>query len=153
MTENLRDDGWTVLQVPVPPELVAIGCAPDLQRFFDAMIYKLRRNAHKGKWEELSQADAEADLHAEVGELTRAIRAGSTAEIWMEAADVANEALITAAIALEAKGAGTGSQSEKIGPPVVDGPECPERELTDRYATPRPATTYIAPVSQRTSGL
>ncbi len=103
MAENLTDAGWVIIPVPVPPELVAIGCAPDLQRFFDAMIYKLRRNAHKGKWETLPLEKAFADLHAEVEELDKSIASGSTAEILMEAADVANEALIVANIALEAR--------------------------------------------------
>lgn len=105
MAENLSDKGWVTLQVAVPPELVSIGVAPDLQRFFDAMIYKLRRNAHKGRWETLPLAKAFSDLHGEVAELDAAIASGSTSETLMEAADVANEALIVAAIALEAKDA------------------------------------------------
>ena len=104
MPEGLTDEGGKTLEVFVPKELVEIGVAPDLQRFFDAMIYKLRRNAHKGRWDELSLDAAFADLGGEVEELSSAIASGSTAEILMEAADVANEALIVANIALEQRG-------------------------------------------------
>lgn len=104
MPENLTDEGGKTLEIFVPKELVDIGVAPDLQRFFDAMVYKLRRNAHKGRWDELSLDGAYADLAGETEELGQAIASGSTSEILMEAADVANEALIVANIALEAKG-------------------------------------------------
>ena len=104
MPEGLTDEGGKTLEIFVPKELVEIGVAPDLQRFFDAMIYKLRRNAHKGRWDTLSMDEAFADLGGEVDELSGAIASGSTSEILMEAADVANEALICANIALEAKG-------------------------------------------------
>jgi hypothetical protein len=103
MTENLKTTGTVMIQVAVPPELVDIGVAPDLQRFFDAMVYKLRRNSHKGRWADVKLADAMSDLGDEVQELVAVVQFGSTAEILMEAADVANEALIVAAIALEAK--------------------------------------------------
>lgn len=104
MPEGLTDEGGKVLEVFLPKELVDIGVAPDLQRFFDAMIYKLRRNAHKGHWDHLSLDTAFADLGGEVEELTGAIASGSTAEILMEAADVANEAMICANVALAGKG-------------------------------------------------
>ena len=104
MPEGLTDAGGKVLEIFVPAELVQIGVAPDLQRFFDAMIYKLRRNAHKGNWDNLSLEGATADLTGEVEELMGAIASGSTSEILMEAADVANEALIVANIALSARG-------------------------------------------------
>lgn len=103
MSERLTDVGWKTLSIGVPPELVEIGVMPDLQRFFDAMIYKLRRNAHKGRWETLPLDKAMAELHDEVAELAPAIASGSTSEILMECADVANEALIVANIALEAR--------------------------------------------------
>lgn len=104
MPEGLTDEGGKVLEIFVPAELVQIGVAPDLQRFFDAMIYKLRRNAHKGRWNTLTMERAFYDLRGEVEELNGAINSGSTSEILMEAADVANEALIVANIGLEAKG-------------------------------------------------
>lgn len=92
------------LRIWVAPELVAIGVAPDIQRFVDAMLYKLRRNHHKGNWDTLSLAQARKDLASEVQELNKAIHHGSSAEILFEAADVANEALIVANIALQARG-------------------------------------------------
>lgn len=104
MPEGLTDEGGKTLEIFVPAELVQIGVAPDLQRFFDAMIYKLRRNAHKGRWNTLTIEGAFEDLRGEVEELDGAIASGSTSEILMEAADVANEALIIANIGLEAKG-------------------------------------------------
>jgi NTP pyrophosphatase (non-canonical NTP hydrolase) len=104
MAENLNDtSGWSKLEIYVPPELNAIGAGPDLQRFFDAMIYKLRRNAHKGKWESVPIDAAFAALEGESDELRNAVVQGSTSEILMEAADVANQALIVASIALEAR--------------------------------------------------
>jgi NTP pyrophosphatase (non-canonical NTP hydrolase) len=105
MSEGLNDKAkGTVLKIAVPAELVAIGVGPDLQRFFDAMIYKLRRNAHKGRWVDVGLQKAFDDLRGETAELRQVIRTGSTSEVLMEAADVANEALIIANIALEAKG-------------------------------------------------
>lgn len=104
MPEGLTEEGGKTLEVFLPKELVEIGVGPDLQRFFDAMIYKLRRNAHKGNWDNLSLEGATADLTGEVEELMGAIASGSTSEILMEAADVANEALIVANIALSARG-------------------------------------------------
>lgn len=103
MPENLTDKGWVTIRVPVPPELDRIGVTEDLQRFFDAMIYKLRRNAHKGRWPELPLEQAVSALLGEVVELETSVGIGSTSEIWMEAADVANQALIVASIALAAK--------------------------------------------------
>jgi hypothetical protein len=104
MAENLAEAGWETITIAVPPELVALGAKPDFQRFFDAMLYKLRRNAHKGKWETLPLEKAWKDLQGEVEELEDALKSGSTSEILMEAADVANESLIVAMIALEARG-------------------------------------------------
>lgn len=104
MPEGLNDKaGHVNLVVYVPPELVEIGVAPDLQRMFDAMIYKLRRNAHKGRWVDVGLDKAFAGLESESSELKDAIANGSTTEILMEAADVANQALICANIGLESK--------------------------------------------------
>jgi hypothetical protein len=86
------------LSIFIPKELEAL--APDLQRFWDAQVFKLRKNAHKGKWESLNVAKAMALLDGEVSELNAAIAEGSSIEILMEAADVANFAAILANIAL-----------------------------------------------------
>lgn len=92
---------YNKLTVVVPHELTPI--VPDLQRFFDAMVYKLRRNAHKGRWEDLDVTNALERLREEVNELHESVLAGSSMEITMEAADCANFALIVANIALENK--------------------------------------------------
>jgi hypothetical protein len=104
VTENLSDAGWTTITVSIPPEVAAIGVVPDIQRFVDAMIYKIRRNCHKGHWNSLTLEQATEDLRGEVAEFEGALKSGSTMEILMEAADVANEAMIAANIALEARG-------------------------------------------------
>lgn len=106
MTENLKNDKWTTLTIRIPPELRGYG--PAIKRFVDAMIYKLRRNAHKGKWEKLEVTDAVVSLKAEVIELAKAVEDSSTAEILMEGADVANMALIVTEIVLEARGVEAG---------------------------------------------
>ena len=100
MTEAITM-GSKPLVIAVPVELAHL--RPDLQRFFDAMIYKLRRNKHKGRWEDLTLGGSSDKLLGEVNELNAAIEEGSTMEILFEAADVANFALILAAIALEGK--------------------------------------------------
>lgn len=104
MPEGLSDDGWKVLLVPIPPELVALGVDADIKRFVDAMIYKLRRNARKGRWQDVPLDRAFSELSSEVSELRAAIDNGSTSEILFEAADIANEAMIVAAIGLEKAG-------------------------------------------------
>ena len=105
MSEGLSEDGWITIPVSVPPELVKLGIAPDLIRFFDSMVYKLRRSHSKGRWETLDLDKAMGGLADEMEELKVAIKHGSTAEIVMESSDTANMALIVAAIALEARGA------------------------------------------------
>lgn len=106
MTENLKDEGGTHIRVWVPPELADLGIAPDLQRFVDAMVYKLRRNAHKGRWSDLSLEGALKRLEGEVGELQGVLPRRSSIETLMEAADVANMALIIANISLEGRANG-----------------------------------------------
>lgn len=102
MTEALDDKKeWAALLVHIPPELE--GYKPELQRFFDAMVFKLRRNAHKGKWEEVPMDLAVHRLNNEIDELHIAIDQGSTMEILMESADVANMCLIVANITLEVR--------------------------------------------------
>jgi len=100
MPENLQT-GAKPLMIAVPDELASL--RPDLQRFFDAMIYKLRRNKNKGRWEDLNLERSFELLQGEVVELDQALAEGSSVEVLMEAADVANFALIVANIGLEAK--------------------------------------------------
>lgn len=84
--------------IHVPDDLAAL--VPDLERFISAMVHKLHRNRHKGKWEDLNLTDALARLHDEARELEEAICQRSYADILMEGADVANFALIIASVAL-----------------------------------------------------
>lgn len=103
MTEGLEDGAeWGVLTIRIPPELK--GYEPEMAKFLDAMVFKLRRNAHKGKWETVPMALALERLDDEMGELRSAVVNGSTMEILMESADVANMALIVANISLEVRG-------------------------------------------------
>lgn len=101
MSENLNEKQAAPLVISIPAEIAHL--APDLQRFFDAMVYKLRRNKSKGRWEDKSLDDAFTLMEGEVVELRQAIAGGSTMEIVMEAADIANFAMITANVALERK--------------------------------------------------
>lgn len=73
----------------------------DIRRFTDAMMYKLRRNAHKGRWEGMTLKEAVERLEDEVKELRAAIAEGNSVEILLEAADVGNFAMIAAHIAIE----------------------------------------------------
>lgn len=72
---------------------------PEIKQLVDAMRYKLKKNAHKGRWEDLTIADAIKRLREEVVELEEAASRDSEIEIILEAADVANFALIVANLA------------------------------------------------------
>jgi hypothetical protein len=67
----------------------------------DAMVYKLKIHHKKGRWEDLDLNNALIALEAEVQELRAAIALGNSVEILTEAADVANFAMIIAAISTE----------------------------------------------------
>lgn len=100
MSEGLKAGGRP-LSIFIPDELEAL--RPDLQRYWDAMVYKLRRNKHKGRWADLDLNDTMAKLDGEIVEMRDAVGEGSSMEILMEAADVGNFAMIAANVALEAK--------------------------------------------------
>jgi len=87
------------MKVFIPSELDDL--EPDIHRFVDAMVYKLRKNAHKGRWEDLDLPSALRMLRAEVDELNGALQENNQVEILLECADVANFALILATIAIE----------------------------------------------------
>ena len=76
------------------------GYERELKLFTDAMRYKLEKNTHRGKWEDLSVERALELLKVEVLELERAIKEDRAVEILLEGADIANYALIVANIAL-----------------------------------------------------
>lgn len=65
------------------------------------MIYKLKVHAKKGRWENRPMHDIVGALDAEVLELKEAINGGNLIETMLEAADVANYAMIVASIAVE----------------------------------------------------
>lgn len=73
----------------------------DIRRFVDAMIYKLKVHAKKGRWENRPMTDMLPMLRGEVVELETAMEGGNLIEIMMEAADVGNYALIIASTAVE----------------------------------------------------
>ena len=87
------------INVYIPDELTPI--AKDLSRFWSAMVYKLRKNKHKGKWEDLSLSEALLRMVEEVGELKQAMHEQSYAEILLEGADIANFAMIITSVALD----------------------------------------------------
>lgn len=69
-----------------------------IKRFTDAMRYKLKVNAKKGRWEDLTPEKALALLKREVEELEEAIKHGNIVEVMLEGADVANFAMMIADI-------------------------------------------------------
>lgn len=71
--------------------------------FFDAMVYKLRKNVHKPGFKEVDVKVALDLLRREVEELVAAIHEGNAVEILLEAADIANFAMIAANAALEGR--------------------------------------------------
>jgi phosphoribosyl-ATP pyrophosphohydrolase len=73
----------------------------DLRRFIDAMLYKLKVHSSKGRWEKLDLEQTTRKLDGEVKELELAIIDGNHIEIILEAADVANYAMIVASISVE----------------------------------------------------
>jgi len=72
----------------------------EVRLFLDAMKYKMMKNRHKGKWEDLDLSDAFKLLRREVDELEKAINEGNSIDITLEGADVAVFALIATHIAL-----------------------------------------------------
>lgn len=92
------------IEIFIPDELE--GNALQIKRFFDAMIYKLRKNAHKPSFERTDAAHCLARIRDEADELEQAIDEGNTTEILLEAADVGNFALLAATSAIERDGKG-----------------------------------------------
>lgn len=84
---------------PIPPEVEQY--APEIARFVEAMVYKLGVHHKKGKWEGIDKFKTMELLAGEVKELESAIQRGNMVEQLLEAADVANYALIISAKAME----------------------------------------------------
>lgn len=87
------------IHIAVPMELELY--RHDIRRFLDAIIYKLKKNAHKGRWEGAKIRDYIRKLKDEVAELEDAIAGENHIEIILEAADVANFAMIISSMATE----------------------------------------------------
>lgn len=73
----------------------------DIRRFVDAMLYKMKRNVHKGRWEGYTLLQSLKLLEGEVNELREAYYGGNSVEMQLEAADVANFAMILSSIVVE----------------------------------------------------
>lgn len=87
------------LQIDIPLDVAPY--REDIRVFVNAMIYKLKKNAHKGRWADGTTTKYFELLQEEVAELSDAINEGNLVEQMLEAADVANMALIISAIAVE----------------------------------------------------
>lgn len=86
-----------------------------LKRFVDAMIHKLGRNRHKGRWADLNIYSSLTKMEDEVRELHEAITDKSnTVEVLLEAADVANFAMIISSIAIERLTQGEPDEDKQI---------------------------------------
>lgn len=73
----------------------------DIRRFIDAMVYKLDVHSSKGRWSDLDINKAISLMKGEIVELEEAAQIGNLIQILLESADVANFAMIAAAIAIE----------------------------------------------------
>ena len=87
--------------VAIPDEVMPY--STEIQRFADAMVYKLSVHSRKGKWENLDVFTAIDKMEGEVHELREAVNRGNMVEILLESADVANYGLIVSAIAVDKK--------------------------------------------------
>lgn len=67
-----------------------------LKWFATVMEAKLQRNDHKAHWSGMTLRQLRYRLQQELGELDRALAGGDTANIILEAADVANFAMMIA---------------------------------------------------------
>lgn len=70
----------------------------DIEDFVGLMIHKLHKNVHKGRWENLDMNRAIKRLEEEVIELRTAARGNYPHEVPLEAADVANFAMMIVSI-------------------------------------------------------
>lgn len=95
---NPNKPGLTIV-TPIPKECEQY--APEIARFVEAMVYKLKVHSGKGKWDNYGTPAALDLLEGEVSELREAVAEGNMVEILLESADVANYALIIASKGLE----------------------------------------------------
>jgi len=73
----------------------------DIRRFINAMLYKLEINSGKGRWQDINSQESLERLMEEAIELREALQTDNTVSILLEAADVANFALIIASKELD----------------------------------------------------
>lgn len=96
------------MNIVIPPGIAAL--EPKIKTFVDAMVFKLAKNSHKGAWEDVEFATARRRLMQEVEELDSAVQhGGNVIELILEAADVANFALIIANISIRDAGKNEGN--------------------------------------------
>ena len=86
------------IRIVLPNELDDL--APEVRTFVEAMVYKLYKNRHKGKWEGMSLDSLENLLRDEVAELHDAIQRQNSTWVLLEAADIANFAMMIANVAI-----------------------------------------------------
>lgn len=99
------------ISIFIPPELERNEIA--IKRFFDAMVYKLRKNASKPSFERSDAAHCIARIKSETEEMEQAIAEGNIVETLLEGADIANFALLAATSAIDRDGKGEGGQDPK----------------------------------------
>lgn len=88
----------SVVTIHLPDEVEEY--ADDIRRFVDAMVYKLKVHSSKGHWDNYTINQALDKLDGEVAELREAVDGGNMVEMVLEAADVANYAMIASSIAM-----------------------------------------------------
>jgi hypothetical protein len=104
--------------------------AADIKRFVDAMVYKLRKNAHKGRWEDLGTDDAFQLLCNEVDELRDALRGTPNAfDVIFEGADVANFALMISSMVTEKPRSESGSRFVGFDLPASKIPSVDDNDI------------------------
>lgn len=119
--------------MPEPSDDVLAAYEPEIRIFMDAMRYKLRQNAHKGKWEGMSIEQALDLAIKEISELKGAISRGNLIDILMESADVANFMMIVASIATKmGVGPSPVARARSVGPKISTISSLIEREERQR---------------------
>jgi len=98
----------STIRVYIPPELEKNELA--IKRFFDAMVYKLRKNSHKPSFEIADVQHCLSRIQGETKELSDAVAENNTVEVLLESADIANLAMIAATAAIDRGGKGKGKQ-------------------------------------------
>lgn len=94
---NADEEGYLILKL----DPAVYQYKHDIRRFVDAMLYKLKIHAKKGRWDNIDTHLAFSKMIDEVKELDEALLSKNTVEVMLEAADVANFAMIVASIQVE----------------------------------------------------